>query len=128
MTTVNEFYEDQDGGAAIDWVALVAAVALMGIAVIYGIFDGGVSNLTTRINDDLGNVAFADPANAPDFGGGSAGEDSFGAINTLCSGTICFSDTDGDGFADQRSDGNSTNSEPNNIPMAQLESEGYLSP
>ena len=49
MMTVTEFYDDQDGGAAIDWVALVAAVVLMGVAVVYGIFDGGVSNLTTRI-------------------------------------------------------------------------------
>lgn len=125
--TVTEFYDDQDGSAAIDWVALAAAVALMGFAVIYGIFDAGVSSLTTRMNDQLGDVAFADPLERPDFGSGG-NDDSFGSITTLCSGPVCYSDTDGDGFADQRSDGTSTNSEPNNIPMSQLVGDGFTVP
>lgn len=124
MMTVTEFYDDQDGGAAIDWVALVAAVVLMGVAVVYGLFDSGVSNLTTRINDDLGNVAFADPLEAPNLNGGER----FNSIDTLCSGPVCYSDTDGDGFADQRSDGNSTQNEPNNVPMAELASGGFTAP
>ena len=123
--TVTEFYDDQDGSAAIDWVALAAAVALMGFAVIYGIFDAGVSSLTTRMNDDLGGVAFADPLERPDFSGGGDQGDGFGSTTTLCNGPVCYSDTDGDGFADQRSDGTSTNDEPNNIPMSQLAGDGF---
>jgi Flp pilus assembly pilin Flp len=49
----SKFMADETGAVTIDWVALTAGILLLGIAVVYGIFEGGVSQLATSINSNL---------------------------------------------------------------------------
>ncbi len=50
---LRKFLLDDKGAVTIDWVALTAGILLLGIAVVYGIFEGGVSSLATSINSNL---------------------------------------------------------------------------
>ena len=45
--------DDDTGAVTIDWVAITAAVLLLGIMVVYAIFNGGVSSLVSNINSTL---------------------------------------------------------------------------
>jgi len=56
MTKFHQFLRDDDGAVTIDWVALTAGILLLGIAVIYGIFNQGVDPLVDNIQDSLSGV------------------------------------------------------------------------
>ncbi len=56
MTKFNIFVSDDTGAVTIDWVALTAGILLLGIMVIYAIFNGGVSDLVNRVNSGLSGV------------------------------------------------------------------------
>ncbi len=45
---LTKFLRDDDGAVTIDWVALTAGILLLGIAVVYGVFEGGVKPLTAE--------------------------------------------------------------------------------
>ena len=51
MTFVKRFLDDQSGAATIDLVALSAGALLVGIMVVYAIYNIGVSNLVNVVND-----------------------------------------------------------------------------
>jgi hypothetical protein len=53
MTIFTKFHRDESGAVTIDWVALTAGILLLGIAVVYGIFNGGVAPLKDSINTQL---------------------------------------------------------------------------
>ena len=53
------FLSDENGAVTIDWVALTAGILLLGIALIYGVFNSGVSQLATKINSNLVNAGTA---------------------------------------------------------------------
>lgn len=60
LNVAENFFNDQNGGMTIDWVALAASVLLLAIAVVYGLFTMGVSDLSEVINttlDDSGSVS-----------------------------------------------------------------------
>ena len=67
---LNKFWNDEAGAVTIDWVALTAGILLLGIAVVYGIFNSGVSTLATSINDNLSTAVSVSTGTAP-------GQDSF---------------------------------------------------
>jgi hypothetical protein len=71
-----KFLRDDDGAVTIDWVALTAGILLLGIAVVYGVFEGGVRPLTESINKELG-IAVKVPSSiedgAPDNFSGTGG-------------------------------------------------------
>ena len=56
MKTYGEFFRDDTGAVTIDWVALTAGILLLGIMVVYAIFNGGVAGLVVSINDTLAGV------------------------------------------------------------------------
>ncbi len=56
MKTYGEFFRDDTGAVTIDWVALTAGILLLGIMVVYAIFNGGVAGLVGSINDTLASV------------------------------------------------------------------------
>ena len=56
MKTYGEFFRDETGAVTIDWVALTAGILLLGIMVVYAIFNGGVAGLVVSINDTLAGV------------------------------------------------------------------------
>ncbi len=59
MTKFTEFFNDDAGAVTIDWITLTAGILLLGIMVVYAIYNGGLSNLTPNINSSLAGA----PAN-----------------------------------------------------------------
>ncbi len=53
MTIFAQFIRDEAGAVTIDWVALTAGVLLLGIAVVYAIFEVGVIDVVDTINTEL---------------------------------------------------------------------------
>ncbi len=56
MTIFTKFLSDDAGAVTIDWVALTAGILLLGIMVVYAIFNGGVSKLVSNINETLSTI------------------------------------------------------------------------
>lgn len=65
MTYFAKFLRDDAGAVTIDWVALTAGILLLGIAVVYGIFNGGVGALVTQINSNLDGAITVSTGTAP---------------------------------------------------------------
>ena len=65
MNFLCNFWSDEDGAVTIDWVALTAGILLLGIMVVYAIFNGGVSGLVTSINTELGSAISVSTGTAP---------------------------------------------------------------
>ena len=59
MTKFTKFLSDDAGAVTIDWVALTAGILLLGIMVVYAIFNNGVSSLVTNVNSTLSGVTTA---------------------------------------------------------------------
>ena len=57
MARFTEFLGDGAGAVTIDWVALGSAILLLGIMVVYTIFNGGVASLVSNVNSTLAGVA-----------------------------------------------------------------------
>ena len=57
MTKFTKFLGDDAGAVTIDWVALTAGILLLGILVVYSIFNNGVQALVTNINSTLEGVS-----------------------------------------------------------------------
>ncbi|MGR3717936.1 MAG: hypothetical protein ACU0B1_14455 [Thermohalobaculum sp.] len=57
MTKFTKFLSDDAGAVTIDWVALTAGILLLGIMVVYAIFNNGVSTLVANVNSTLSGVS-----------------------------------------------------------------------
>ncbi len=57
MTIFTEFFGDDTGAIAIDWVTLTAAVLLLGIMIAYAIYEHGWSAMVPNVNNSLGGEA-----------------------------------------------------------------------
>ncbi len=57
MTKFTKFLSDDAGAVTIDWVALTAGILLLGIMVVYAIFNNGVSQLVSNVNSTLTGVS-----------------------------------------------------------------------
>ncbi len=53
MTKFTKFLSDDAGAVTIDWVALTAGILLLGIMVVYAIFNNGVKDLVSNVNSTL---------------------------------------------------------------------------
>ena len=53
MTKFLHFLRDESGAVTIDWVALTAGILLLGITLVYAIFNNGVGSLAGNINSNL---------------------------------------------------------------------------
>ncbi len=53
MTKLVNFLRDESGAVTIDWVALTAGILLLGITLVYAIFNQGVGSLAKNINSNL---------------------------------------------------------------------------
>ena len=53
---LRRFVADKSGAVTVDWVALTAAVVIIGIGIVYAVFDGedGVSGLVDNLTTELG--------------------------------------------------------------------------
>ncbi len=57
MNKFTKFLGDDTGAVTIDWVALTAGILLLGIMVVYAIFNNGVSSLVSNVNSTLKGVS-----------------------------------------------------------------------
>ena len=57
MTNFCKFLGDDTGAVTIDWVALTSGILLLGILVVYAIFNNGVSSLVSNVNSTLIGVS-----------------------------------------------------------------------
>ena len=71
MTKFFNFLRDESGAVTIDWVALTAGILLLGITLVYAIFNNGVGSLATNINSNLSaagaNVSTGNPPSQGTF-------------------------------------------------------------
>ena len=65
MTKLETFLRDDRGAITIDWVALTAGILLLGIAVVYAIFNKGVQPLLNSVNSNLSTAVSANVGDAP---------------------------------------------------------------
>ena len=56
MIKFTEFLSGDAGAVTIDWVALTSGILLLGIMVVYAIFNGGVADLVSNVNSTLTGV------------------------------------------------------------------------
>lgn len=57
VKNLRRFGANKSGAVTVDWVALTAAVVIIGIALVYALFsngDDGVAGLVTNLNQQLG--------------------------------------------------------------------------
>ncbi|MEM7506270.1 MAG: hypothetical protein AAF415_05955 [Pseudomonadota bacterium] len=74
MTSIKQFIRDESGAVTIDWVALTAGILLLGIALVFGIFNEGVDPLANRIGTALSDAAIdIDTGDAPTLNPGAGG-------------------------------------------------------
>ena len=60
MKRRNSFLKDESGAITLDWVALTAGAVVVGIVVVYGVFNGGpgsVNGLVQNYKAELGVAA-----------------------------------------------------------------------
>ncbi len=54
MTKFTEFFSDDAGAVILDWITITAGIMLLGIMVLYAIFNGGMTKLVPNVNASLG--------------------------------------------------------------------------
>jgi hypothetical protein len=57
MTNFAKFLSDDAGAVTVDWIALTAGVLIVGIMVIYAIYNTGVSSLVVNVNSQLVGIS-----------------------------------------------------------------------
>jgi len=53
-----KFISNEDGAVTVDWVTLVALLIILGLLVLYAIFNNGVNQTVTTINNVLNDSYF----------------------------------------------------------------------
>ena len=72
MFEFNEFLGDDAGAVTIDWIALTAGIMVVGILVVYAIYNDGVTSVVIDINAmavDLTSIDVGTPPDPVSFGG-----------------------------------------------------------
>lgn len=77
--SARRFAKNNSGAVTVDWVALTAAVVIIGIGIVYAVFgsgDDGVNGLVTNLTAELGTAAsnIEDGVGALPTGGAEGGE------------------------------------------------------
>lgn len=60
IAAARRFAKDTSGAVTVDWVALTAAVVIIGIGIVYAVFgtgSDGVNGLVTNLTSELGQAA-----------------------------------------------------------------------
>lgn len=53
---LEKFVNDTSGAVTIDWVALAAGILLVGMTVVYAIFNNGVGDLARSLNSAMSSI------------------------------------------------------------------------
>ncbi len=78
------FRSDDTGAVTIDWVALTSALLLLGIMIVYSIFDGGVNSLVSSVNSTLSAAVVTGGADPDPDGDDGDGERTGNAADRAC--------------------------------------------
>ena len=60
MRMYEVFLHDESGAVTIDWVAITSGILLLGIMVVYAVFNNGVSSLVSNVNSTLDGVTIVE--------------------------------------------------------------------
>jgi uncharacterized membrane protein YgcG len=63
---------DQTGAVTIDWIGLASAIVLLGLVVVYSIYNNSAASLLVRIDDTLTDIKLAEPGTPKHFSDGTA--------------------------------------------------------
>ena len=75
MRAYEVFLCDDTGAVTIDWVAVTSGILLLGIVVVYAVFNHGVSSLVADVDDTLASaVAGIGSEQDPNGDGGDGGD------------------------------------------------------
>jgi hypothetical protein len=66
MTRLSKFINDGAGAVTVDWVAVTASILLLGIAVVYSIYNDGVAPAATAIESTLTSMEIEVPSSTLD--------------------------------------------------------------
>lgn len=66
---MRDFLTEESGAVTTDWVALVAGILLLGMLVVYAVFDQGVATSVEGVNDELDGVEILEPGPQPNISG-----------------------------------------------------------
>ena len=56
MLMIRKFVQDEAGAVTIDWVAMAAGISMLGVAVVYAVFNNGTEPAISLINSHLGTL------------------------------------------------------------------------
>lgn len=65
------FLHDERGAITIDWVAITSAILMLGIAVIWGIFNSGVAPASAAVAANLGSIDDVETGPSPEMNASS---------------------------------------------------------
>ncbi|MEL6264891.1 MAG: hypothetical protein AAFR52_04450 [Pseudomonadota bacterium] len=107
MNGLDRFGRNDAGGVSFDWVVLAAGLVVIAVGV-HSMLGSGLDSVVTAAENQLSAAASGETVMIGDgvVGSGGGGEDdASSAGSTLCLSDVCYTDSDGDGFADSRSAG-----------------------
>jgi Flp pilus assembly pilin Flp len=64
-TCLRRFADNESGAVTVDWVALTAGIVVVGLAVVWYIFENGVNVVATNIVGSLTGIELAGTPTAP---------------------------------------------------------------
>lgn len=68
MRSLRKLVHDESGAAMVDWVSLVSALLLLGLVVVYSVYNVGVASVALQVESALDDVQVAaDVGAVPDF-------------------------------------------------------------
>ncbi len=83
------FRSDDTGAVTIDWVALTSGILLLGIMIVYSVFNVGVSSLVSNVNSTL-SATVVGGGSGPDGSDERTGNASDQACVTTGKYTVCM--------------------------------------
>ncbi len=72
------YLKDEDGAVAMDWIALTAGMVMMGLSLVYAVFNNGVSSLVDNLNSEIAAIIPVAPGAAPGASSGSGEAAAYG--------------------------------------------------
>jgi len=72
MRRASGFWRDQAGAVTLDWIVLASAIILLGLVVVYSIYNNSAASLLVRIDNTLTDIRLAEPGTLKPFSDGAS--------------------------------------------------------
>jgi hypothetical protein len=90
MTKFAKFLCDDTGAVTIDWAAMTSGLLLLGIVVVYAVFDHGASSLVADLNNTLASTVVGIGSEQDPSGDGGDGRRTGHASDRACAVTAMY--------------------------------------